>query len=101
MSDKQTTEDELITMRLSEWLRHAEEIRRLRAALAEVETTKKLPPHEPTDEHLEGFDTTDIEFVYEHGVGLTIYAHRTAPWLSWDETKELAEWLNKMINAAP
>jgi hypothetical protein len=48
----------------------------------------------------EGFATTDTEFVYEHGVGLTIYAHRAAPWLSWDETKELAAWLAERVKAA-
>lgn len=52
------------------------------------------------EEHLEGFHTTDTEFVYEHEVGLTIHAHRATPWLSWDETKALAAWLNQMIRTA-
>jgi hypothetical protein len=52
------------------------------------------------DENLEGFATTDTEFVYEHGVGLTIHAHRAAPWLSWDETRELAAWLAERVKAA-
>lgn len=50
-----------------------------------------------SDENLASFTTTDTEFVYEHMVGLTVHAHRAAPWLSWDETKALAEWLTKMI----
>lgn len=55
--------------------------------------------HQTTPEDGVGsFNTTDTEFVYEHGVGLTVHAHRAAPWLSWDETKELAGWLNKMIH---
>lgn len=50
-----------------------------------------------SDGNLASFDTTDTEFVYEHMVGLTVHAHRAAPWLSWDETKALAEWLTAMI----
>lgn len=49
------------------------------------------------DDHIARFCTTDTEIVFEHGVGLTIHAHRAAPWFSWQETKDLSEWLSKMI----
>ena len=54
-----------------------------------------------TADNLEGFDTYDTEFVYEPGVGLTIYAHRAAPWLSWDETQKLAAWLAACVRDKP
>lgn len=56
-----------------------------------------------SDPDLESFDAGGVEFVFERGVGMTIYTSSytstrfAVPWLSWDETKQLAAWLNEQI----
>lgn len=55
----------------------------------------ECPGHSPANP--EGFDTASAEFACERGVGLTIYAHQAAPWLSWDETKALSAWLAELV----
>lgn len=45
------------------------------------------------------FSTAGAEFVYKRDVGLTICVYRPDPWLSWDETKALAEWLTERVKA--
>jgi hypothetical protein len=46
---------------------------------------------------VEGFDAYDAEFVYERLVGLTVYPHKSEPWLSWDETVAFHKWLGEKI----
>jgi hypothetical protein len=55
----------------------------------------------PVEGSVEGFDTYNTEFVYEHGVGLTVYPRQPAgSWLSWDETVAFHEWLGQKIKEA-
>ena len=48
-------------------------------------------------EEEEMFDTYDAEFGVQSGVGLSIYPNRRNPWLPWNETKQLAAWLAKIV----
>jgi hypothetical protein len=41
----------------------------------------------------ETFTTSDLQLVYEHGVGLEIEAYKPDVWLSWEETQALTRWL--------
>lgn len=50
-------------------------------------------------DEVEVFTAPDVEFVYEHKVGLSVYAYKPTPWLSWEETQALAKWLADLVGA--
>ena len=54
-------------------------------------------PNRGPPEEEEAFDTYEVEFGAQPGVGLAVYPNRRNPWLSWDETKKLAAWLAKIV----
>lgn len=50
-----------------------------------------------SEEDLEDFHASAVEFVFEQGVGMTVYAHAVQPFLSWEETKQFSNWLAEQI----